>query len=272
MPRVADLPCASCGKLMWRGTTSAVEGVATCQPCRRSRWQHGTRGGYRSIGCRCDECKAWNTEQASAYRRNRKSSGIPINRPQNFSGICAACGSAFQSREPKKYCTIQCAGAAKRKPAPSKALVHVGPRPSRPAPAAPTVVIKGGAYWSCITSGPCAWCGENFTALSGSARFCSQRCSRKSAVSRRGREFVITPRARLALYERDGWICQLCNGPIDRDAHYLDDWAPSLDHIIPQSHTLIPDHSASNLRTAHRWCNAVRGDGRWHADLFEEAS
>jgi len=35
MPRVPDLPCAGCGELMWRGTTSLPAGQARCLPCRR---------------------------------------------------------------------------------------------------------------------------------------------------------------------------------------------------------------------------------------------
>jgi len=69
----------------------------------------------------------------------------------------------------------------------------------------------------------------------------------------------IAPKARHALYERDDWTCQLCHEAIDRDAHWNTNYAPSLDHIVPQSHTLVPDHRPSNLRTAHRLCNSKRG-------------
>lgn len=34
MPRRPDLPCARCGKLLWRGSTSLPEGQATCRACR----------------------------------------------------------------------------------------------------------------------------------------------------------------------------------------------------------------------------------------------
>lgn len=34
--RKPDLPCASCGKLMWRTKSSAPVGVATCIDCRRA--------------------------------------------------------------------------------------------------------------------------------------------------------------------------------------------------------------------------------------------
>jgi len=60
---------------------------------------------------------------------------------------------------------------------------------------------------------------------------------------------------------RDGWQCQLCSYPVSPDEHYLSDYAASLDHIIPQSQQLLPDHSPRNLRLVHRWCNSSRGDG-----------
>lgn len=36
MPQRPDLPCADCGKLMWRGTGSLPEGKARCHPCRKA--------------------------------------------------------------------------------------------------------------------------------------------------------------------------------------------------------------------------------------------
>ena len=63
---------------------------------------------------------------------------------------------------------------------------------------------------------------------------------------------------RLAIYERDGWACQLCGDPIDRDADpMVGGLAPSLDHIVPRS--LGGGDDDDNLRMAHRDCNARRG-------------
>ncbi|MFC8037835.1 HNH endonuclease [Paenarthrobacter sp. NPDC057355] len=70
----------------------------------------------------------------------------------------------------------------------------------------------------------------------------------------------IAPKLRHKLYERDNWTCQLCGEPIDRGADRNANYAPSLDHIVPQSHTLFPDHDPSNLRTVHRLCNSKRGN------------
>lgn len=32
---------------------------------------HGTRYGYRELGCRCDRCRAWKAEQMRIYRAGR---------------------------------------------------------------------------------------------------------------------------------------------------------------------------------------------------------
>lgn len=72
--------------------------------------------------------------------------------------------------------------------------------------------------------------------------------------------YYIPRSVRLMVYERDAWTCQLCTDPVDRDLPATDTWSATLDHIVCRSWTNEPDHSADNLRLAHRWCNAVRGD------------
>jgi hypothetical protein len=115
-----------------------------------------------------------------------------------------------------------------------------------------------------FVSGPCAWCGDHFTfdlRVTGNPPvYCSTYCAKKRGKAGRSGRFQPSLKLRLSIYERDGWICQLCMEPIDQSAHFLSDWAPSLDHVECQSWALVPDHSPENLRTAHRWCNAVRGD------------
>lgn len=71
---------------------------------------------------------------------------------------------------------------------------------------------------------------------------------------------------RQEVYDRDGWVCQICFEPVDPALDASDQWAATLDHIVPRSYTLIPDDSPENLRLAHRWCNSVRGDLRYYSD------
>lgn len=72
--------------------------------------------------------------------------------------------------------------------------------------------------------------------------------------------YWISDRDRFAIYERDGWICQLCFEPVDRAAPPNSQMDATLDHIEPQSFALFPDHSPENLRLAHRACNSRRRD------------
>ena len=228
---------------------------------------HGTTTGYRR-GCRCRPCTDAQVEYGQQWRIARRARGLEARYAKREIRTCQLCGKDFETRagSPTRFCSVSCSKTKVR----SRELVHVGPRVVI-APPVPVTVVSAPKWWAVIVQGPCAWCGESFTATGSTTRYCSRRCSRSAAKRRQGR-FLIPPRIRRAIYERDNWTCQLCFDPIDREAHYLDDWAPSLDHVTPQSHMLIPDHSPSNLRTAHRWCNAVRGDGTWHADFFEEAS
>lgn len=74
------------------------------------------------------------------------------------------------------------------------------------------------------------------------------------------RRYHLSRADRLAIYERDGWVCQICFDAVAQDLHFNDLMAPTLDHIEPQSAALIPNHSPQNLRLAHRICNARRGN------------
>lgn len=238
--------------------------------------KHGTRfgrDGHRRRGEQpCEPCRvAWN-EACRERQQRARDRGWKRAKPTLYDLTCEQCGDSFRAEaRAQRFCSQQCFGESRRTR--TNALVHVGPRPESWswAPHVVVTVVTLPKWWGVITNGPCAWCGETFTSTGHDARYCSRRCARARAKAGRG-DFQISPTLRRAIYERDHWTCQLCQSPVDPDADPLSDWFPSLDHIVPQSHALIPDHSPANLRTAHRWCNAVRGDGRWHADLFEEAS
>lgn len=190
--------------------------------------------------------------------------------------LCAQCGEscdkAPSSKYERRYCSLACRTADQFAEARGrKLLVRVGPSwPRRDLPPqhpARRPAPRRGARM--FVSGPCAWCGEHFTiADQTTARYCSARCSGKAYEAKTGR-FVVPPQVRMAIYERDGWMCQLCSGQVDRGLNSSDPWSATLDHIECQSWVLIPDHSPGNLRLAHRWCNSVRGDeSRYPADIL----
>jgi len=60
------------------------------------------------------------------------------------------------------------------------------------------------------------------------------------------------------IYERDGWICGICDVEIDRELKYPDPMSVSLDHVTPLS--LGGPHTRANTRPAHLECNVRRGN------------
>jgi len=55
------------------------------------------------------------------------------------------------------------------------------------------------------------------------------------------------------VYDRDGWICGLCDTSVDPSLKYPDPMSVSLDHIVPVS--LGGMHAMSNVQCSHLFCN-----------------
>ena len=182
---------------------------------------------------------------------------------------CAACGApALRTGGGKRrtVCSYRCRYYLTNGRYPEEGKELVGPVPrrdhARPQPEREVELPRIGRVF---IQGDCAWCGTPFTrCLPRGTRTatCSDRCATRCAKARHalahGR-FDITAKRRRAIYQRDGWVCQLCHLPVDPDLDPNDHWAASLDHIECQSWTLVPDHGDSNLRLAHRMCNSIRG-------------
>lgn len=186
------IPCSQCGSPTGWTTSQAsrLTGEATCQPCRRSTFEHGTRKGYRERGCRCDECRAWARSGVAVYRqRVRESRPADLRR---HPGECSNCGKFI-----------------------------IGTTLDNPV---------------------CAICRGN----------------------RPGYNIRVSPAVRRAIYERDGWTCQICLEPVDPDTPKNSTWDATLDHITPKSKGGSDD--PENLRLAHRWCNSVRGSLDYYND------
>jgi len=192
---------------------------------------------------------------------------------------CAFCGTevmknAGTSKARRPVCSNECRANLVRKDSMAAKLTKsqiVGPVKPRRMKPYPTWDRQLPAANRTFVNGQCAWCGDGFTAevwgRSTAPLCCSTVCAKRRQWANKGQTSNwIVPRRRYAIYERDNWTCQLCSGPVDKSLHVNDDWAASLDHIIPQSHHIIPDHSSDNLRLAHRWCNAVLGDGKYYSE------
>jgi 5-methylcytosine-specific restriction endonuclease McrA len=113
----------------------------------------------------------------------------------------------------------------------------------------------------------CKQCGVVYDVVFGDKQkaYCSKECARKARPSgntrSRVRRFLVeyeyvNPNK---VFERDGWICQLCGKktPKERRGSFRSN-APELDHRIPISKG--GPHLYSNLQCACRACNAKKSD------------
>lgn len=238
----------------------------TCKTCGETlpleafkAHKYGRR--HTCIECQRAYARDYNRRNAARYKAKK---------------VCTECGAVRYTRQdaPDALCracsALAASGAAwstyharrnHRLP-----VIHPNPDPVTHLPECHPVITPRRhppIHASALANGPCHWCRESFTArvTSEVPRYCSNRCAKASAKARRGR-FAVPPSVRFRIYERDRWICQLCLDSVDPDLDSSDLWGATLDHIVPRSHTLVPDDSPQNLQLAHRWCNSVKGDER----------
>ena len=82
---------------------------------------------------------------------------------------------------------------------------------------------------------------------------------RRRAVKRRvARERY----SELEIFERDGWVCRLCNRPVDRSlTDRRSPQAPTIDHIVPLARGGADIRD--NVQLAHQRCNSAKGARLW---------
>jgi 5-methylcytosine-specific restriction endonuclease McrA len=60
------------------------------------------------------------------------------------------------------------------------------------------------------------------------------------------------------VYKKAGYVCGICNKPVDPSLDYPDPESPSLDHIMPLS--LGGTHTWDNVQLAHLRCNEKKNN------------
>lgn len=290
--RKPTLSCSSCEAPMWSGNGAKTDGTQMCQPCRRAqpkdirvcrdcgsdfKWSKDSRcSPCRYVRAKekalvagriCTECghpaiaKGLCSTHYAEKQREKHGRVYPDGKKKLPHRICGICSESVtrvfdsSSVAMHKECREAFPGKAARL---SRGGVSLARKKAEAKAAKAARGTSGGGRVFIV--GGCSWCGTYVTAL---GRYCSKRCKDQAAFTRKssGFSFKISPRKRLEIYERDKWTCQLCMNAVDPNAAQRSDGYPTLDHIIPQSAMLIPDHSESNLRLSHLWCNSARGDG-----------
>lgn len=184
-------------------------------------------------------------------------------RKQPEQKICCLCGGVFFAiKSHARFCSARCCSKVNYQ---KRAVPH-------------TCVECGAAFTSkhhtASVCGPkcgmamAARCGREGAAARPDLRKHASRAdayrvygfNRRAAITARGSEIFSAEE----IFERDGWLCQICGDEIDRDLMFPDRRSVSLDHIRPIARG--GEHVRSNVQCAHLGCNSSKG-----ATYFAEA-
>lgn len=196
---------------------------------------------------------------------------------RSVEGSCERCAGPFRARarDHRRFCSKTCSALTRVAVTLPARLIQ---RESRSLARRMRVLearIEAHPEWVVA----CLGCGEpvgSGPGWKGYKRYCSRACYQAStrlgdhADARRRAKDVRRARKRNAfvadvvrfeIYQRDGWVCQICGDPVEREARVPCAKAPTLDHRLALSRG--GTHEPSNVQLAHFLCNALKGDRGW---------
>lgn len=208
-----------------------------------------------------------------------------VNQPKLIEQKCIRCGDDFAWKRPRDYCSDSCRVAIQRRRRAGQPIADY----------VPTCEICGedirdgrhgqirhtecqGKTIPLQENKTCPVCNVVFAPFRRGQRSCSNDCAQKywkknyrvpepwddqrraryhkrRALKRKLPADDIRPRD---VYERDGWVCHICELPVDESVKWPDPMSPSLDHVIPLSKG--GHHVWDNTALAHLDCNVRKGD------------
>lgn len=245
-----------------RAARQRVTAICESDGCERKVQARGMCGAHYGVWYKRTHEGAYQRSRESEKRHERVC--VVCSRPwmttRRNAKLCSdACRSKYYSERMRTRCMLPPDHPVMLEIAKLKAAERQAKREARVA-SKPRVE----RLW---VSGPCGWCGENFTTytFAGSARYCSHGCTRRAARARRraseagaAGEYTWAEVARLWI--KLGKRCAYCN-----QFKPLDQIQP--DHVVPLS--AGGSNSITNIVPACAPCN---GDKRhlslssWYAD------
>ena len=208
-----------------------------CEYCGKPRWSdHPNRNRFCSREC---VNKAKNLETLSRKEAWRK------ERIELMTRACPNCGVVFQAKhENHRFCSSECQYENALRVHHENIVAHF----------IPVVSV-------------CPECGNLFstTLQSQSKQYCSRECAERAQSRRyhaRRKEQMskafVEPVGLKTTFRSYGGVCAICGLPVPETGDPTNQWAATVDHIIPLSQG--GKHAKNNCQIAHRLCNSIKLD------------
>lgn len=137
------------------------------------------------------------------------------------SGTCRQCGAGCKAS--RSFCSTRCAARNSRK--------------------------RVEEVRACLTCGSTIGAHERKDKI-----FCTQQCANDIRWLEGIHEETFS---RKEIFDRDGWVCQLCNEPVGKGYSYPHARCATIDHIKPIARG--GKHTRANCQLAHFSCNCSKG-------------
>lgn len=218
-----------------------------CEPCKAAQseyghkrrgapkpkkpWSHGTLSGYTYRKCRCEDCK----KAAAEYGRRVPSSPIPhgtANGYKYYKCRCEKCKAAQSKLRRGRY------------------------------EADPETFVERSRRWR-EREGSREKMAEYARGRRADPSHRQLKCDVQQRREARKRGAFVENVPRSEIFERDNWQCQILGClypgiPVKLDGRPTDPLYANVDHIVPLAKGGL--HERSNLATAHFRCNCVKKD------------
>lgn len=182
---------------------------------------------------------------------------------------CTGCGASFEPTQDRQYCSMRCMGTFNRRKqigsfeksclACGGAFTAQDRRRRTCSTACHQWILKNPGTMR-VLARECRTCAAAFIARNANQYCCSSDCNRSARRARRRAleaGAFVEDVSRVAIANRDRWICQLCGKRVNKRLKFPHPLSQSLDHITPIA--LGGEHSRVNAQLAHLVCNISKG-------------
>lgn len=203
-----------------------------CSKCKKIKVEVDFSLSNRKANGWCRDC----------YRQDHRNKYAPSKGQTDDLRKCKHCNTKYKpkARTESFFCTRKCKDLYRRE---EDKRVRVESKSERVCVGCEKIIPK-------TARADKKWCSEE-CALK--ARSHTMNIQRRIRTSEDVQEFK-----RTEIYERDGWVCQLCKKAVNPKLTFPNPACASLDHVIPLSRG--GGHKTTNVQLAHLRCNTSRGN------------